>query len=236
MLLSSLMAPSFLLLSHVLILFVLVHASEDLRGNMREVKVKAGEEVTLECQGPTHAPIEVLKWIRPDLMSDRGLEGYVFFYRDERSHESYHHQLFVGRVELRDPEMKDGDVSLILRNVSTNDTGRYEGHVSVSNTGRRKRAQSELWCVIKLTVEDSGPTHEETWFRQIAQVLGLEENHLLYVLVSVAVVVILLTGLCCSVIKKYKNRSQNYGPSMREPEEMAMKAQDSHSCDSPSHC
>ncbi|GLD71249.1 uncharacterized protein AKAME5_002257000 [Lates japonicus] len=160
---------------------------------MREVKVKAGEDVTLECQGPTHAPIEVLKWIRPDLMSDRGLEGYVFFYRDERSHESYHHQLFVGRVELRDPEMKDRDVSLILRNVSTNDTGRYEGHVSVSNTGRRKRAQSELWCVIKLTVEDP-------------------------------------------VIKKYKNRSQNYGPSKQESEEMAMEAQDPHSCDSPSHC
>ena len=118
-----------------------------------DVKVKnvtTGDSVTLDCLGPTHAPIEVLKWIRPDLKSD----GYVFFYRDNQ--ESYQHPLFVGRVQLRDTEMKDGDISVILKNVHANDTGIYECHVSVIEEGRRKRSYSELRCVISLRVTDSG--------------------------------------------------------------------------------
>ncbi|XP_067437044.1 uncharacterized protein [Thunnus thynnus] len=133
-----------------------------------EVKnVKAGENVTLDCFGPTHAPIEVLKWIRPDLKSD----GYVFFYRDNQ--ESYQHPLFVGRVQLRDTEMKDGDVSVILRSVHTNDTGTYECHVSVTETGRRKRAYSELRCVINVRVTGSGVKHQHTWFRNLPGFLQL---------------------------------------------------------------
>lgn len=52
--------------------------------------------------------------------------------------------------------MKGGDVSVMLKNVNINDTGIYECEVSVSSTGRRKRAQSELLCTIELKVEDSG--------------------------------------------------------------------------------
>ena len=46
--------------------------------------------------------------------------------------------------------MKDGDVSVILKNVTINDTGTYECRVSVIGNGL------ELMNTINLKVEDSG--------------------------------------------------------------------------------
>ncbi|XP_042257938.1 hyaluronan and proteoglycan link protein 4-like isoform X2 [Thunnus maccoyii] len=92
-----------------------------------KVHVKPGKDVTLPCQG--HNPIELLKWTKQDLYM------YVFFHRDNRSYEIYQNLSFRGRVQLRDPEMKDGDVSIIIRNVTINDTGRYECSTAEKNIG-----------------------------------------------------------------------------------------------------
>uniref|UniRef100_A0A7N6BV89 Ig-like domain-containing protein n=1 Tax=Anabas testudineus TaxID=64144 RepID=A0A7N6BV89_ANATE len=99
------------------------------------LKVKPGEDAVLQCDGPKDVQITMLEWIRPDLNSD----GYVFFYRDERLYKNYLHQSFVDRVELIDPKMKNGDVSVILRNVTDTDTGTYKCYVSVSKASRRQR-------------------------------------------------------------------------------------------------
>ncbi|XP_039457582.1 sodium channel subunit beta-3-like [Oreochromis aureus] len=120
----------------------------------QDVQVKLGDNVTLQCQITTEEIISVLKWSRADLNTD----GYVYFYRNKRSYENYQHQSFHGRVKLRDPEMKDGDVSLILKNVTFNDTGIYECHVAVRKSGRSKRAHTEISHFINLTV--TGETHE----------------------------------------------------------------------------
>lgn len=63
---------------------------------------------------------------------------------------SYQHPSFKDRVELRDRDMKDGDVTLVLKNVTIADSGRYESHVFLSET------PSELRCIIHLSIEDSG--------------------------------------------------------------------------------
>ncbi|KAK2863456.1 hypothetical protein Q5P01_002989 [Channa striata] len=110
-----------------------------------EIKAKPGEDVILPCQGPREGAIELLEWSKPDL----GSEDYVFYFRDERSYEKYQHLLFHGRVELRDPQMKDGDVCVILKNVSISDTGIYECHVGY-------RGRSWLITTVTLSVKDSG--------------------------------------------------------------------------------
>lgn len=120
--------------------------------DLQQVKARPGEDVTLQCMNTTRTPIEVLKWIRPDLKSD----GFVLFYRDKVLMPLYQHPSFTGRVELRRPDMKDGDVSVILKDVTVNDTGTYESHVSLSGTARRRRTSSELRCIIHLSIEDSG--------------------------------------------------------------------------------
>uniref|UniRef100_A0A669DI66 Ig-like domain-containing protein n=1 Tax=Oreochromis niloticus TaxID=8128 RepID=A0A669DI66_ORENI len=91
----------------------------------QDVQVKFGDDITLQCQISTDEIISVLKWSRADLNTD----GYVYFYRNKRSYENYQHPSFHGRVKLKDSEMKDGDVSLILKNVTFNDAGIYECHI-----------------------------------------------------------------------------------------------------------
>uniref|UniRef100_A0A8C9ZWN3 Ig-like domain-containing protein n=1 Tax=Sander lucioperca TaxID=283035 RepID=A0A8C9ZWN3_SANLU len=105
-----------------------------------------GEDVPLLCQTPRDADIKVIVWSRSDLGSD-----YVFFYRDESPHENFQHPSYRGRVELSDPEMKDGDVSVVLKNVSVKDTGTYECRVIIT-----EGEEPKLYSTIKLTVSVSG--------------------------------------------------------------------------------
>ncbi|XP_030578749.1 sodium channel subunit beta-3-like [Archocentrus centrarchus] len=121
----------------------------------QDVQAKLGEDVTLQCQISKHETISVLKWSRADLSTD----GYVYFYRNRRSYQNFQHPSFHGRVKLRNPEMKDGDFSLILQNVTFNDTGIYECHIAVRNSGSSNRAHSEISHFINLTV--TGETHED---------------------------------------------------------------------------
>ncbi|XP_035771629.1 myelin-oligodendrocyte glycoprotein-like, partial [Neolamprologus brichardi] len=129
----------------------------------QDVQVKFGADVTLQCQITTDERISVVKWSRPDLNTD----GYVYFYRNKRFYENYQHPSFHGRVKLRDPEMKDGDVSLILNNVTFNDTGMYECHIAVRNPVRSKRAHTEISHFIDLTV--TGETDEKLLQQQTVE-------------------------------------------------------------------
>uniref|UniRef100_A0A3Q0SMY4 Ig-like domain-containing protein n=1 Tax=Amphilophus citrinellus TaxID=61819 RepID=A0A3Q0SMY4_AMPCI len=112
-----------------------------------EVKVRPGQNTILQCSSPREAEITLLEWIRPEISS----EGYVFFYRNKRPYEKYQHESFKGRVELRDPSMKDGDVSVIVRNVSIRDTGTYE---CVITKGIHENISKQLFTE---AAEEEGP-------------------------------------------------------------------------------
>ncbi|XP_044198227.1 coxsackievirus and adenovirus receptor homolog [Thunnus albacares] len=107
------------------LIFSLTYTFED----QREITAKPGDDVTLPCWSPRGEAVILLEWSKPELKTD----GYVFLYRNERSYENYQHPTVRGRVQLSDPEMKDGNVSVILKNVTINDAGTYECHVVISN-------------------------------------------------------------------------------------------------------
>ncbi|XP_029283441.1 coxsackievirus and adenovirus receptor homolog [Cottoperca gobio] len=109
-----------------------------------EVKAAPGDDVTLECRGP--APIRKLVWKRNDT--------YVFFFRGNRSNENFQNPLFYSRVTLRDPLLKDGDVSILLKNVQVTDTGTYD--CRVLSGGRSKRDAGGIQSV-RLIVTETGP-------------------------------------------------------------------------------
>ncbi|XP_028998834.1 butyrophilin subfamily 2 member A2-like [Betta splendens] len=115
-----------------------------------EVKVKTGKNATLTCQGPTDADIKQLEWTKADLESD----DYVFFFRDKQTYDNYQLSSFHGRVKLRDPEMTNGNVDVILSNVTDYDAGTYECYVGKTTSERRKRSAPELINSIRLVVED----------------------------------------------------------------------------------
>uniref|UniRef100_A0A667ZMP3 B30.2/SPRY domain-containing protein n=1 Tax=Myripristis murdjan TaxID=586833 RepID=A0A667ZMP3_9TELE len=79
--------------------------------------------------------IAALEWTRTDLGT------YVFLYRDGHFDTSYQNPSFENRVELEDRHMRNGDLSVILRNVTRSDSGTYECRFSGA-AYRRRRANT----------------------------------------------------------------------------------------------
>uniref|UniRef100_A0A3P9DV65 Ig-like domain-containing protein n=1 Tax=Maylandia zebra TaxID=106582 RepID=A0A3P9DV65_9CICH len=102
-----------------------------------KITITVGQTVILPCQTPINKsdPMIVLEWSRPELGTE-----YVLFYRDKNFDLDNQHPSFKNRVDLQDRQMKDGDVSLILKDVMINDTGTYECRVVRGRTNRRKRS------------------------------------------------------------------------------------------------
>ncbi|XP_039463017.1 uncharacterized protein LOC120436307 isoform X2 [Oreochromis aureus] len=115
-----------------------------------DINTTAGQNVILTCRAPNYNII-VADWSRADLGSE-----YVLLYRDGRFDPENQHLSFNGRVDLQDRQMKDGDVSLILKDVTINDTGTYECRVANRRTNRGKRAvlKSNPISIIYLSVVD----------------------------------------------------------------------------------
>ncbi|XP_039908486.1 uncharacterized protein LOC120746969 [Simochromis diagramma] len=130
----------------------------------------SGQSAILSCQTQNKSVI-VVEWSRPDLKNE-----HVLFYRDEQFDTDNQHPSFKQRVALRDRQMKDGDVSLILKDVTINDIGTYECRVFMRGTNRRKRAilETEPICIINLSVSDlSGPPGGQERFRHIGLIVAL---------------------------------------------------------------
>uniref|UniRef100_A0A8C9X7F6 Ig-like domain-containing protein n=1 Tax=Sander lucioperca TaxID=283035 RepID=A0A8C9X7F6_SANLU len=107
----------------ILLLFLLSEAASDLI-----VETVPGHDVILPCQADDSS-IKAVKWSRPDLKPD-----IVLLYRDGHLNKYDQNPSFKDRVELVDRDLKDGDVSLILKNVKSNYTGIYKCGVKTGDT------------------------------------------------------------------------------------------------------
>ncbi|XP_067380836.1 junctional adhesion molecule B-like [Channa argus] len=90
-----------------------------------EITAFPGETVALPCKSPTYTNITAVEWTRSDLEPK-----YVFVYGDNQSDLVHQHPSFKNQVELKDSEKKDGDVSLIVKDVRSGDAGKYQCYVS----------------------------------------------------------------------------------------------------------
>ncbi|CAI5660139.1 unnamed protein product [Oreochromis niloticus] len=102
--------------------------------DQKNITAESGQNVTLTCRAPNNNII-VVEWSRADLG-----DKHVLSYRDGHFVPENQHPSFKNRVDLQDRQMKDGDVSLILKDVMINDAGTYECRVVQGGTKRRKRA------------------------------------------------------------------------------------------------
>ncbi|XP_035989312.1 coxsackievirus and adenovirus receptor homolog isoform X1 [Fundulus heteroclitus] len=89
----------------------------------RIITAEPGDNVILTCRAAENKEVIVVEWRRTDLRSDH----YVLLYSDSQSDPDFQLPSFINRVSLLD--MKNGDVSLVLKNVKTDDTGTYECRV-----------------------------------------------------------------------------------------------------------
>ncbi|XP_028260833.1 junctional adhesion molecule B-like [Parambassis ranga] len=147
-----------------------------------QVTAETGQTVTLSCRATKRNIISVVVWKRVNLEE----EGYVLLYRNK--HYELDEQLpsFKGRVELKEGWKEDGDVSVILKNVSTEDSGRYECRVKQEGT------KTELINTIRLSVGPSGHSGGH-----VGLIVGLVVGVLLVALIAAAAVVGLMIYRRC---------------------------------------
>ncbi|XP_039887812.1 putative butyrophilin subfamily 2 member A3 isoform X3 [Simochromis diagramma] len=138
--------------------FLFAAASTPSSEDQKIITAEPGPDVTLPCRAPNNNIIAV-KWSRADLGDE-----YVLLYRDGRFEPDDQHPSFKNRVDLQDRQMKDGNVSLILKNMTTADNGTYECHVFMRGANRRKRGllKTDSITTITLRVVPPGQTGGHT--------------------------------------------------------------------------
>ncbi|CAI5660371.1 unnamed protein product [Oreochromis niloticus] len=83
------------------------------------ITAESGQDVNLTCRAPNNI-IFIVEWSRADLGNE-----HVAVFKDKELKEDDQHPSFKNRVDLQDKQMKDGNVSLILKNVTAADSGTY---------------------------------------------------------------------------------------------------------------
>uniref|UniRef100_A0A672FP36 Ig-like domain-containing protein n=1 Tax=Salarias fasciatus TaxID=181472 RepID=A0A672FP36_SALFA len=111
-----------------------------------------GQNVTLPCQVLNYSgTFDAVMWNRPDLEKNH----YVFLFKDGHINPEDQHDIYKNRVELKDRTMKDGDVSLIVKEVTFNDSGIFQCFIQ-RETNNTDTDNNELITSISLSVVPPG--------------------------------------------------------------------------------
>uniref|UniRef100_A0A3Q2NYN5 Ig-like domain-containing protein n=1 Tax=Fundulus heteroclitus TaxID=8078 RepID=A0A3Q2NYN5_FUNHE len=158
--------------------------------NPTNVTAEPGQNVTLPCRTSDSEPVVAVEWDRKDLGSE-----YVLLYRNNQFDLENQHPSFKNRVDLKEGQIKDGDVSLDLKNVSTDDRGTYDCLVIQTETTNRRR---ETVLYINLDVvppPEDGPVG--LWVK---------------VVVGVVVATMIISGIVAIVVSIRKKRKKKSNP------------------------
>ncbi|XP_016522973.1 programmed cell death 1 ligand 1-like [Poecilia formosa] len=91
----------------------------------QNLSVGSGGSVTLSCSAADLTDPEAVIWSRTDLDSD------VLSVRPGQKNSLIRHQSYQNRANLLDWQVKNGEASLVLDNVTTDDSGTYECRVQI---------------------------------------------------------------------------------------------------------
>uniref|UniRef100_A0A3B3Y549 Ig-like domain-containing protein n=1 Tax=Poecilia mexicana TaxID=48701 RepID=A0A3B3Y549_9TELE len=91
------------------------------------ISAEPGQTVTLPCKANGSEPVTAVEWTRLNPET----EDVLFYRRGKGEDPASQNPSYKNRASLKDEQMKDGDVSLVLKNVKPNDTGTYQcqGHI-----------------------------------------------------------------------------------------------------------
>ncbi|KAM9424898.1 myelin-oligodendrocyte glycoprotein-like isoform 2-T3 [Pholidichthys leucotaenia] len=131
-------------------------------GSTGPVRAVPGEDVILPCHLEPVVDVEGLtvEWSKPDLKPDPSdplnRVEYVHLYRDRKELVDMKMALYFGRTDIFSSELKHGNISLKIMNVTEDDNGRFKCYIP--------KLQSKVkFAVIQLIVD---PNHDKTSITQ----------------------------------------------------------------------
>uniref|UniRef100_A0A3Q2CSL8 Ig-like domain-containing protein n=1 Tax=Cyprinodon variegatus TaxID=28743 RepID=A0A3Q2CSL8_CYPVA len=124
-------------------------------------EARTSQLLSERLQTKNNQPAIIVEWIRDDMEE----EEFVALYRGGRFDPEGQDPGYRNRVDLQDREMKERDVSLVLKKVTTDDTGTYECRVIQRGNKRRKRSNIKVdpICIISLDVAPRPPSGESVF-------------------------------------------------------------------------
>ncbi|KAL4008269.1 hypothetical protein ACER0C_002121 [Sarotherodon galilaeus] len=186
--------------------------------HLKTITSESGQNVPLTCRVANNNN-DIVEWSRVDLG-----DKYVLVLKNMNPNPDDQHQSFLNQVDMQDREMKDGNVSIILKNVTGADNGTYECRVFMEKT------QSwEHISIITLSVVPPGHTgghtedggKEDEGEKDGGKEAGGQKSGSVDELIiglSVFALVIFAAVVGFLIYRKYKQRSQDSYRATTEPE------------------
>ncbi|CAK6983804.1 coxsackievirus and adenovirus receptor-like, partial [Scomber scombrus] len=109
---------------------------------LKEITANPGDDVTLPCEALNYVNITLVEWMTSDVS--------VCKFENRQTFPKQQHPSYENRVQLKDTEMKNGDLSLTLKNVKSSDDGIY----MCLYAGMKGTEKIQLMKIVHLTVED----------------------------------------------------------------------------------
>ncbi|XP_019208800.1 programmed cell death 1 ligand 1 [Oreochromis niloticus] len=178
------------------------------------ITAECGQDVTLTCRAPNNNnKIIVVEWSRADLEPQ-----HVLLQQNGEFDPDGQHPSFKNRVDLQDRQMKDGDVSLILKDVIINDNGTYECRV------QRQRESLSLITSVYLSVVPPGQSRgnkEDGRNKDGGKEDGGKEDGSVGLKVGLSVSAVLLVAAVGFLIyRKVKSKTKQRQNSYQPPDEL----------------
>lgn len=118
-----------------------------------EIKATPGDNVTMPCEAEEYVPFELVEWSKFE-----GNTENVLVYSSENSDPEIRENYYKGRLELK--VTKNGEVPLILKNVTVEDSGTYKCYAAKQTTrSRRDVAPPKAISTIHLKVAPPADSH-----------------------------------------------------------------------------